>query len=131
CVQTLTLARAYGNVSHLSTTLRLNFVGTLLAYYVSTGPWLDPGGHALGTTARVRHDVPEVWGTVHLGLPLAILLTIIVAGLLNFTRWGYEVRVAGSNPQAAKYAGMPFRRHLITVMLLSVAISGIAGVLVL
>ena len=31
--------------------------------------------------------------------------------------------------QAAKYAGMPFRRHLITVMLLSGAIAGIAGML--
>ena len=72
-----TLARAYTNVSELITTLLLNFVGTLLAYYVSTGPWLDPGGHALGTTARVRHDVPELWGTIHWGLPLAILLTII------------------------------------------------------
>jgi len=68
-----------------SPTLLLNFVGTLLAYYVSTGPWLDPGGHALGTTARVRHDVPEIWVPVHWGLPLAILLTSIVAGLLNFT----------------------------------------------
>ena len=122
-----TLARAYANVSELITTLLLNFVGVLLAYYVSTGPWLDPGGHALGTTARVRHDMPEVWGTVHWGLPLAVLLTIAVAGLLNFTRWGYEVRVAGSNPQAAKYAGMPFRRHLITVLLMSGAIAGIAG----
>lgn len=122
-----TLARAYADVSELITTLLLNFVGVLLAYYVSTGPWLDPGGHALGTTARIRHDMPEVWGTVHAGLPLAVLLTVAVAGVLNFTRWGYEVRVAGSNPQAAKYAGMPFRRHLITVLLMSGAIAGIAG----
>jgi general nucleoside transport system permease protein len=124
-----TLARAYANVSELITTLLLNFVGTLLVYYVATGPWLDPGGHALGTTARVRHNVPEVWGNVHWGLPLAVLLTIVIAGTLNFTRWGYEIRIAGSNPQAAKYAGMRFRRHLITVMLLSGAIAGIAGML--
>lgn len=124
-----TMARAYANVSELITTLLLNFVGILLAYYVSTGPWLDPSGHALGTTARVRYDVPEFWGVVHWGFPLAVLLTIVIAALLNFTRWGYEVRVAGSNPQAAHYAGMPFRRHLITVMLLSGAIAGIAGML--
>jgi len=62
-----TLARAYANVSELITTLLLNFVGTLLAYYVSTGPWLDPGGHALGTTARVRHDVPEICGVPCIG----------------------------------------------------------------
>lgn len=124
-----TLARAYANVSELITTLLLNFVGILLAYYVSTGPWLDPGGHALGTTARIKHSVPEIWGTVHWGLPIAVFLTVLIAGLLNFTRWGYEVRLAGSNPQAAKYAGMPFRRHLITIMLLSGAIAGIAGML--
>ncbi len=124
-----TLARAYANVSELITTLLLISSGILLVYYVSTGPWLDPGGHALATTARVRYDVPEFWGSLHWGLPIAVLLTIIVAGLLNFTRWGYEVRIAGSNPQAAKYAGMPFRRHLITVMLLSGAIAGIAGML--
>jgi simple sugar transport system permease protein len=39
------------------------------------------------------------------------------------------VRIAGSNPSAAKYAGMPFRRHLILVMLLSGAIAGVAGML--
>ena len=124
-----TLARAYANVSELITTLLLNFVGILLAYYVSTGPWLDPSGHALGTTARIRHDVPEFWGSVHWGFPIAVLLTIVIAGLLNFTRWGYEIRIAGSNPQAATYAGMPFRRHLIAVMLLSGAIAGVAGML--
>ncbi len=124
-----TLAHAYADVSELITTLLLNFVATLLVYYVSTGPWLDPGGHALGTTARVTHEVPEFWGAVHWGFPIAVVLTVIVAGLLSFTRWGYEVRIAGSNPQAAKYAGMPFRRHLIVVMLLSGAIAGIAGML--
>jgi ABC-type uncharacterized transport system permease subunit len=124
-----TLARAYADVSELITTLLLNFVATLMVYYVATGPWLDPSGHALATTARLPHDVPEFWGIVHYGFPLAILLTFIVAGLLNYTRWGYEVRIAGSNPSAARYAGMPFRRRLIVVLLMSGAIAGIAGML--
>jgi ABC-type uncharacterized transport system permease subunit len=124
-----TLARAYADVSELITTLLLNFVATLLVYYVATGPWLDPGGHALGTTARLKHDVPEFIGMVHWGFPIAILLAVITAAVFSFTRWGYEVRIAGSNPQAAKYAGMPVRRHLIVVMLLSGAIAGIAGML--
>jgi ABC-type uncharacterized transport system permease subunit len=124
-----TLARAYADVSELITTLLLNFVATLLVYWMATGPWLDPSGHALATTARLPHDVPEFWGIVHWGFPLAIVLTITVAAVLNYTRWGYEVRIAGSNPNAAKYAGMPFRRHLIIVMLLSGAIAGVAGML--
>jgi ABC-type uncharacterized transport system permease subunit len=124
-----TLARAYADVSELITTLLLNFVATLLVYWMATGPWLDPSGHALATTARLPHDVPEFWGIVHWGFPLAIVLTVAIAAVLNYTRWGYEVRIAGSNPNAAKYAGMPFRRHLIIVMLLSGAIAGVAGML--
>lgn len=122
-----TLARAYADVSELITTLLLNFVATLLVYWVATGPWLDPGGHSLGATARVKFEVPGFWGDVHWGFPFAIALTLGLAAVLAFTRWGYEVRIAGSNPQAARYAGMPSRRRLIVVMLLSGAIAGIAG----
>jgi simple sugar transport system permease protein len=122
-----TLARAYADVNELITTLLLNFVATLMVYWVATGPWLDPSGRALATTARLPHEVPEFWGIVHWGLPVAVVVVLLVAALFAFTRWGYEVRIAGSNPQAARYAGMPFRRHLIVVMLLSGAIAGLAG----
>ncbi|RST86761.1 ABC transporter permease [Aquibium carbonis] len=122
-----TLARAYADVNELITTLLLNFVATLLVYWVATGPWLDPSGRALATTARLPHEVPEFWGIVHWGLPVAVVVVLLVGALFAFTRWGYEVRIAGSNPQAARYAGMPFRRHLIMVMLLSGAIAGLAG----
>jgi len=124
-----TLARAYAGVSELITTLLLNFVGILLVYYVATGPWLDSSGFSFAATARLKHDVPTLWGDIHWGLPLAILLTVAIAALLNFTRWGYEVRIAGSNPSAARYAAIPFRRHLIVVMLMSGAIAGLAGML--
>jgi simple sugar transport system permease protein len=123
------LARTYAGVSELITTLLLNFVAALLVYWVSTGPWLDPGGRAIGTTARIVHEIPEVWGAVHWGLPAAIVLTLGIGGLLTYSRWGYEIRICGSNPQAARYAGMPVRGHLLAVMLLSGAIAGAAGML--
>lgn len=122
-----TLARAYADVSELITTLLLNFVGVLLIYYVATGPWLDPSGMSFAATKRLPYDIPSFWGDVHWGLPIAVLLTVLVAAVLNYTRWGYEVRIAGSNPSAARYAAIPFRRHLIVVMLLSGAIAGLAG----
>lgn len=124
-----TLARAYADVSELITTLLLNFVGILLVYYVATGPWLDPSGLAFASTKRLPHDIPSFFGDVHWGFPFAILLTVAIAAVLNYTRWGYEVRIAGSNPSAARYAAIPFRRHLIIVMLMSGAIAGLAGML--
>lgn len=122
-----TLARAYADVSELITTLLLNFVGILLIYYVATGPWLDPSGRAFASTQRLAIEIPSFWGDVHWGLPIAVLLTIVIAVVLQYTRWGYEVRIVGSNPSAAKYAGIPFQRHFIVVMLLSGAIAGLAG----
>jgi simple sugar transport system permease protein len=124
-----TLARAWADVSELITTLLLNFVALLLVYYVATGPWLDPSGHALATTARLPVSVPEVWGIVHWGLPVAVALALALALAFGRTRWGYEVRVAGSNPEAARYAGIPVGRHLILVMLLSGAIAGLGGMM--
>jgi len=124
-----TLARAYANVNELITTLLLNFVATLLVYYVSTGPWRDRSGMANSATPPLSADVPYFWGIVHWGFPIAIGLAVVVALALAFSKWGYEVRLVGSNPSAAKYAGIPVRRHLITVMLLSGAIAGLAGML--
>ena len=124
-----TLARAYADVSELITTLLLNFVALLLVYYVATGPWLDPSGRALATTARLPVRLPEVWGIVHWGLPIALGLAVVLAVIFSVTRWGYEVRMAGSNAGSARYAGMPVRRHLIAVMLLSGALAGLGGVM--
>lgn len=124
-----TLARAYAGVSELITTLLLNFVGILLIYFVATGPWLDPSGQAFASTKRLPYGIPAFWGDVHWGFPIAVTLTIAAAAALNFTRWGYEVRIAGSNPSAARYVAIPFRSHLITVMLISGGIAGIAGML--
>ncbi|MDE1995853.1 MAG: ABC transporter permease, partial [Rhizobiaceae bacterium] len=122
-----TLARAYANVNELITTLLMNFVAILLVYYVSTSAWRDRTANS--ATARLHAEIPEFWGSIHWGFPVAIIAALVVAGVLAFSRWGYEVRLVGSNPSAAHYAGMPAQRHLITVMLLSGAIAGLAGML--
>ncbi|SFJ10781.1 ABC transporter permease [Celeribacter neptunius] len=124
-----TLARAYADVSELITTLLMNFIAMLLVYWVATGPWLDPSGMALATTARLPVSVPPIWGIVHWGLPVAVMLAIALALVFTYTRWGYEVRIAGANPGAAAYAGMPVKRQLIAVMLLSGALAGLGGMM--
>jgi general nucleoside transport system permease protein len=123
------LARAYADVNELITTLLLNFVATLLVYYVATGPWHEQGVMTLGSTRRISYAIPEFYDTVHYGLLLAIVAAIAMAGVLTFTKWGYEVRVSGANANAALYAGIPIRRRIIVAMLISGAIAGAAGML--
>lgn len=122
-----TLAKAYADVNELISTLLLNFVAALLVYYVSTGPWHDRMTNS--STPAIPAAIPEFWGVVHWGFPFVILLAIGLSLVLSNSKWGYEVRLSGSNPAAARYAGIPVRRHLITVMLLSGAIAGLAGML--
>ena len=121
------LARAYASVNELITTLLLNFVAGLLVFYVSTGPWRDRETNMLASTPRIPYDIPELYGLVHWGFVLAIAVALITAAVLAYTRWGYEVRISGANPNLAAYAGLGQRKHIIAVMLLSGAIAGIAG----
>jgi simple sugar transport system permease protein len=124
-----TIARAYVGVNELITTLLLNFVAALAVYYVSTGPWRDKGSTMTASTYRVPYNVPELWGALHYGIVIAVVIAVALAAIMTFTRWGYEVRFSGANPEAARYAGIPVRSRIIVVMLLSGALAGIAGML--
>jgi len=64
---------------------------------------------------------------LHLGFVIAVLLCVIVWFILRRTTFGFEVRTVGTNPDAARYAGMGVNRTIILVMAISGAFAGIAG----
>jgi len=123
------LARAFAEVNEIITTLLLNFVAALLVFYLCTGPWRDRKAAVISATPRIPYEIPELSGNLHYGILIAVGVVVVVAGLLAFTKWGYEVRLSGANRHAAHYAGVPVRRRLIEAMLLSGAVAGIAGML--
>jgi simple sugar transport system permease protein len=47
--------------------------------------------------------------------------------ILYRSQWGYEIRLVGDNPVAARYAGISITRNTILVMMVSGAIAGLAG----
>ena len=123
------LARAYLQVNEVITTLLLNFVAVLLVYWLCTGPWRDASQAVTSATARIPYEVPPLLDDLHWGLAVGVVAAVALALVFGFTRWGYEVRLAGSNPQAAVYAGVAVQRRLVEVMLLSGALAGLAGML--
>jgi simple sugar transport system permease protein len=46
---------------------------------------------------------------------------------LERSRWGYEIRLIGDNPRAARYAGIDIARNVIVVFAVSGALAGLAG----
>ena len=65
--------------------------------------------------------------TVESGLIVGFVLAVALGAAFRTTRFGYAVRVAGASARAAEYAGIPFRRVQMRILLLSGAIAGMAG----
>ena len=132
--QRAALLKAYLRVNEIITTLMLNYVAILLMDYLYTGPWKDKEGYGFPGTASFKEfaalpRLPEElgFGRVHLGLIIAIVAAVLVWLVLTRTKWGYEIRVIGENPEAARYAGISLVRNILLVMILSGGLAGLAG----
>ena len=66
-------------------------------------------------------------GKLHIGLVIMLLTVWFTDWFLNKTTLGFELRTVGSNPDAARYAGMNVKRSMIFAMALSGALAGLAG----
>lgn len=70
----------------------------------------------------------SVWGLPVLVL-IAIIVIVVFAVILSLTRFGRHTYAIGSNPEAARRAGIRVDRHLITIYALQGGLAGVAGVL--
>jgi general nucleoside transport system permease protein len=134
------MLKAFLSVNEIITSLMLNYVAILWIQYLYYGPWRDPLGFGFPGTAefariawlpRLR-DTPLLadlftTGRLHWGLPLAIVAAFVVWLIIDRTRWGYEIKIIGENPRAARYAGISIVRNILLVMILSGGLAGLAG----
>jgi general nucleoside transport system permease protein len=110
------------------TTIMLNFIGAdILAAFVA-GPLRVPRAPAPVTFDVGNSALPIFLGkTGHVGLILSFIAVVVVWWLLQRTTLGFEIRTAGINPDAARYAGMRPRRLLALTMAISGGLAGMAG----
>jgi ABC-type uncharacterized transport system permease subunit len=79
-------------------------------------------------SSPVRRIPPLFEGyRIHWGFILALLVAFLVWLLIWKTTLGYEIRTVGSNPDAAKYAGINVKRTIVLTMALSGLLAGLAG----
>ena len=117
-------------VNELITCLMLNYVGTLLISWLIQGPWKDPFGFAFPRTEKFRYTgkMPTFFGTrIHAGVVIGLVLALVLWFVLAKTKWGFEIKLIGTNPKVAEYAGIPVKRYILTVMFISAGIAGVAG----
>jgi simple sugar transport system permease protein len=122
--------RAWHAVNEIITTLMLNYVAILWVNFLVYGPWKDPQGHNFPFSPRYPDNATFGRigdGQLHAGLFVPIVAAVVLVVVMARTRWGYELRVVGENAEAARYAGINVRRTMLTAMLVSGGMAGLAG----
>ena len=112
-------------------TLMMNYVAIQLVRYFSV-VWESPkGSGSIGVINPSTHWgwLPEIGNAYFLKVLVVALLTLGVYIYLNYSKHGYEIAVVGESERTARYVGIKVEKVIIRTMLLSGALCGIAGLL--
>lgn len=113
-------------------TIMLNSVALyLLQYILTTRMFMGEGGYP-GKSQKIAPtaELPLLFGEqfrLHWGFVLALLAAVFTWWLLKRSTFGFELRAAGANPNAARTAGINVPRTLMLTLVLSGALAGLAG----
>ena len=113
-------------------TLMMNYVAIQLVAYFSV-VWENPKGSGnigvINPTSQVGW-FPELFGSKYaLNIIIVALVTIGMYIYLNYSKQGYEISVVGESERTARYIGIKVEKVVIRTMLISGAICGLAGLL--
>src|SRR5215468_7797677 len=127
------ICRVRFGASEILVSLMLVYVADLLMDYLVRGPWRDPHGYNFPTTAEFDPvaTVPVLveGGRLHLGAIIALLVVAAAAVLLGRTIKGFEIRVVGAAPRAARFGGFNANQLILLTFAVSGALAGLAGII--
>lgn len=126
------LFKSKWNANETLFTLMMNYVATqLVAFFVIL--WENPvgSGHVGIINQSTRNGwLPEIGGNEYLLNILVVLaITVFVYVYLNYSKHGYEISVVGESERTARYVGIKVGKVIMRTMLLSGAICGLTGFL--
>lgn len=120
------------SINEVISTLMLNYICAEILTMLIVGPWKGktrfgfPGTDNLPESA-ILGLIPG--SRIHYAtLILALICAVVLCIVIYKTRFGYEARVVGENPDAGKYAGIDFLKTSIILMAISGGLAGFAGV---
>ena len=124
--------KAFFNTNETLFTLMMNYVATTLigiciAFWVTSGsqsfPYLNTGSISIPS-------ISKIFGLKYLvSLIIIIVVVIIMTIYLKKTKHGYELSVVGASVNTARYVGINVKKVIIRTMIISGAISGLVGFL--
>src|SRR4051812_43040879 len=127
------LLRVRFGASEILTSLMLVYVAELLLDYLTRGPWRDPKGFNFPTTAEFDSvaTMPMLieGSRLHFGAIIALLVVVGATIVLGRTLKGFEIKLVGAAPRAARFAGFSDKTLTVVTFLISGALAGLAGII--
>jgi len=111
-------------------TIMMNYVAFRLTDHLLQGPMARPDGLPITPEVRPSAYLPALFPRpmrLHVGFFLALAVAALVYWFLWKTTRGFEIRMVGANPGAARYAGVRITSTMVLTMSLSGALAGLAG----
>ena len=127
------LLRTRFNTNEILTSLMLTYVAGLFLSLMVHGPLKDPDGFNFPESA-LFHDaalLPVLFdqGRAHIGFILALILAPVASYLFARHLLGFQLRLQGQAPKAARFAGFSESRMVWTAFLLGGGLAGLAGMM--
>jgi ABC-type uncharacterized transport system permease subunit len=113
-------------------TIMMNWIAFRLTEWLLAVPMNRPGSGGMPISPLIQKtaEIPQFFQSpirFHLGFFIALAVAWFVWWFLFKTTWGLNLRTVGTNPRAAKYAGLSVVKTTILGMSLSGALAGLAG----
>lgn len=119
------------DVNEILTSLMLNYAIIQLLNYLLRGPWRDPMGFSFPQTPMftISQSLPSLYRHMHWGIVVAVVVALVAWFVMSRSVFGFQVRVVGTAPNAARYGGFSAKRTVWLALLVSGGLAGLAGIL--
>ena len=119
--------KAYWNTNETLFTLMMNYVAIqLVSYFLKT--FVKTGSGVL--FPMPEYGLPVLFGKQYLlNIIIVAVMTVLVYIYLKYTKQGYEISVVGESENTANYIGINVKKVIIRTLVVSGALCGIAGLL--
>lgn len=123
--------RAHWNTNESLFTLMMNYVAIQFVSFAIM-VWVPNGSSVMGVVnQRTKAGwLPDLFGQKYLlNILVVVVLTIIMFIYLKYSKQGYEISVVGESERTARYIGINVKKVIVRTMVISGAICGLAGFL--
>lgn len=124
--------RAYRGVNEVTSTIMMNYIAIFLTSWLvaEPQPLAEVGSfYPMSKLFQESAQLPILMkGTsLHPGAFIGLAICILFYFILKYTPFGFQTRMLGSNPNAARYSGVNTKRQIMLIIVIGAMLGGLAG----